>query len=83
MGDSAYVTHLVEEGLADVALSRHVRNLKHCKQKLLIKEPYVCVCGPSSPLAALKGRFLQKNLQKIILSCVKRKSYAFQARGVV
>lgn len=54
MGDSAYVTHLVEEGLADVALSRHVRNLKHCKQKLLIKEPYVCVCGPSSPLAALK-----------------------------
>ena len=28
MGDSAYVTHLVEEGLADVALSRHVRNLK-------------------------------------------------------
>ena len=44
----------VEEGLADVALSRHVRNLKHCKQKLLIKEPYVCVCGPSSPLAALK-----------------------------
>ena len=54
MGDSAYVTHLVEEGLADIALSRHVRNLKHCKQKLLIKEPYVCVCGPSSPLAALK-----------------------------
>lgn len=54
MGDSAYVTHLVEEGLADVALSRHVRNLKHCKQKLLIKEPYICVCGPSSPLAALK-----------------------------
>ena len=54
MGDSAYVTHLVEEGLADVALSRHVKNLKHCKQKLLIKEPYVCVCGPSSPLAALK-----------------------------
>lgn len=54
MGDSAYATHLVEEGLADVALSRHVRNLKHCKQKLLIKEPYVCVCGPSSPLAALK-----------------------------
>lgn len=54
MGDSVYVTHLVEEGLADVALSRHVRNLKHCKQKLLIKEPYVCVCGPSSPLAALK-----------------------------
>lgn len=54
MGDSAYVTHLVEEGLADVALSRHVRNLKYCKQKLLIKEPYVCVCGPSSPLAALK-----------------------------
>lgn len=54
MGDSAYVTHLVEEGLADVALSRHVRNLKHCKQKLLIKEPYVCVCGPSSPLVALK-----------------------------
>ena len=45
MGDSAYVTHLVEEGLADVALSRHVRNLKYCKQKLLIKEPYVCVCG--------------------------------------
>ena len=43
MGDSAYVTHLVEEGLADVALSRHVKNLKHCKQKLLIKEPYVCV----------------------------------------
>ena len=37
-----------------MALSRHVRNLKHCKQKLLIKEPYVCVCGPSSPLAALK-----------------------------
>ena len=36
MGDSAYVTHLVEEGLADVALSRHVRNLKHCKQKLLV-----------------------------------------------
>ena len=36
MGDSAYVTHLVEEGLADIALSRHVRNLKHCKQKLLI-----------------------------------------------
>ena len=54
MGDSAYVTHLVEEGLADVALSRHVRNLKHCKQKLLIKEPYGCFCGPSSPLAALK-----------------------------
>ena len=54
MGDSAYVTHLVEEGLADVALSRHVRNLKHCKQKLLIKEPYICACGPSSPLAALK-----------------------------
>ena len=54
MRDSAYVTNLVEEGLADVALSRHVRNLKHCKQKLLIKEPYVCVCGPSSPLAALK-----------------------------
>lgn len=54
MGDSAYVTHLVEEGLADVALSRHVRNLKHCKQKLLIKEPYISVCGPSSPLAALK-----------------------------
>lgn len=54
MGDSAYVTHLVEEGLADVALSRHVRNLKHCKQKLLIKEPYIRVCGPSSPLAALK-----------------------------
>lgn len=54
MGDSAYVTHLVEEGLADVALSRHVRNLKHCKQKLLIQEPYICVCGPSSPLAALK-----------------------------
>ena len=54
MGDSAYVTHLVEEGLADVALSRHVKNLKHCKQKLLIKEPYVCVCGPTSPLAAMK-----------------------------
>lgn len=54
MGDSAYVTHLVEEGLADVALSRHVKNLKHCKQKLLIKEPYVCVCGPISPLAAMK-----------------------------
>ena len=54
MGDSAYVTHLVEEGLADVALSRHVKNLKHCKQKLLIKEPYVCVCGPTSPLAARK-----------------------------
>lgn len=54
MGDSAYVTHLVEEGLADVALSRHVKNLKHCKQKLLIKEPYVCVCGSTSPLAAMK-----------------------------
>ncbi len=54
MGDSAYVTHLVEEGLADVALSRHVKNLKHCKQKLLIKEPYVCGCGPISPLAAMK-----------------------------
>ncbi len=54
MGDSAYVTHLVEEGLADVALSRHVKNLKHCKQKLLIKEPYVCVCGPTSPRAAMK-----------------------------
>ena len=54
MGDSAYVTHLVEEGLADVALSRHVKNLKHCKQKLLIKEPYVCVCGPTSPQAAMK-----------------------------
>ena len=54
MGDSAYVTHLVEEGLADVALSRHVKNLKHCKQKLLIKEPYVCVGGPTSPLAAMK-----------------------------
>lgn len=54
MGDSAYVTHLVEEGLADVALSRHVKNLKHCKQKLLIKEPYVCVCGPTFPLAAMK-----------------------------
>lgn len=54
MGGSAYVTHLVEEGLADVALSRHVKNLKHCKQKLLIKEPYVCVCGPTSPLAAMK-----------------------------
>lgn len=54
MGDSAYVTHLVEEGLADVALSRHVKNLKHCKQKLLIKEPYVCVSGPTSPLAAMK-----------------------------
>lgn len=54
MGDSAYVTHLVEEGLADVALSRHVKNLKHCKQKLLIKEPYVCGCGPTSPLAAMK-----------------------------
>ena len=54
MGDSAYVTHLVEEGLADVALSRHVKNLKHCKQKLLIKEPYVCVCGPTSPPAAMK-----------------------------
>lgn len=54
MGDSAYVTHLVEEGLADVALSRHVKNLKHCKQKLLIKEPYVCVCGPTSPLAVMK-----------------------------
>lgn len=54
MGDSAYVTHLVEEGLADVALSRHVKNLKHCKQKLLIKEPYVCVCEPISPLAAMK-----------------------------
>ena len=54
MRDSAYVTHLVEEGLADVALSRHVKNLKHCKQKLLIKEPYVCVCGPTSPLAAMK-----------------------------
>ena len=54
MGDSAYVTHLVEEGLADVALSRHVKNLKHCKQKLLIKEPYVCVCGPTSPLAEMK-----------------------------
>lgn len=64
MGDSAYVTHLVEEGLADVALSRHVRNLKHCKQKLLIKEPYVCVCGPSSPLAALKRPLSAKEFAK-------------------
>lgn len=60
MGDSAYVTHLVEEGLAVVALSRHVKNLKHCKQKLLIKEPYVCVCGPTSPLAAMKRSLFAK-----------------------
>lgn len=54
MGDSAYVTSLVEKGSADLALSRHVEGLKNCRQELFSKEPYVCVCAPAFPLAAHK-----------------------------
>ncbi len=51
MGDSSYVTGLVEKGSADLVLSRHIENLKSCRQELFSKEPYVCVCSPSSPFA--------------------------------
>lgn len=74
MGDSAYVTHLVEEGVADVALSRHVSGLKHCRQKLLMKEPYVCVCRPSSPLAALKRPLSPKEFAESYLVMRQRGS---------
>lgn len=52
MGDSAYVTDLVEKGIADFSLSRHVSSLKRCKQDLLLKENYVCVCAPSFSLSS-------------------------------
>ena len=74
MGDSAYVTELVEKGAADLALSRHVEGLKNCHQELLSKEPYVCVCSPTFPLAALKKAITPEEFGKNYLVMRQRGS---------
>ena len=66
--------NLVEKGAADLALSRHVEGLKNCHQELLSKEPYVCVCSPTFPLAALKKAITPEEFGKNYLVMRQRGS---------
>lgn len=68
MGDSAYVTHLVEEGLAEVAYQRAVR---------------LCLWTYISSSRNEKVAFCKRICGKLSCHASKRESYAFQARGVV
>lgn len=53
LGDSAHVVDLVEKGVADIGLCRHLPTNKNCVQKPISREPYICVCAPNYPLASL------------------------------
>lgn len=75
MGDSAYVTHLVEEGLADVALSSPRKKSQTLQAEAAYQRAvHLCLWTILAPSRIEKAAFLQKNLRKIILSCSQKGS---------
>lgn len=74
MGDSAFVTDLVDKGIADFGLSRHVPDRKKSEISFLHKEPYVCVCAPASPFAQYSRPLTPKELAENYLVMRQRGS---------
>lgn len=79
MGDSAYVTHLVEEGLKSPRKKSQTLQAEAAYQRAV----HLCLWTILAPSRIEKAAFCKRICGKLSCHASKRKSYAFQARGVV